>query len=84
MALREDLLANAVGFLQHPRVVGSQEADKRAFLERKGLTEAEIAEAFRRAPAASPAPHFQPAPVAQLQQQQLALQQRVTWSQARP
>ena len=49
-APREDMLANAVSFLTHDKVRGSPEAHKRAFLLQKGLTEAEIDEAFRRVP----------------------------------
>eukprot|EP00204_Picochlorum_oklahomense_P002086 CAMPEP_0118799666 /NCGR_PEP_ID=MMETSP1161-20130426/1819_1 /TAXON_ID=249345 /ORGANISM="Picochlorum oklahomensis, Strain CCMP2329" /LENGTH=351 /DNA_ID=CAMNT_0006727403 /DNA_START=15 /DNA_END=1070 /DNA_ORIENTATION=- len=41
---------NAVGFLSHPKVRASSEASKRSFLVGKGLTEAEIEEAFRRVP----------------------------------
>ncbi|GFR48938.1 hypothetical protein Agub_g10945 [Astrephomene gubernaculifera] len=67
-ALREDQVQNAVGFLSHPQVRGSTNtASKRSFLERKGLTAAEIDEAFRRvpeAPAAPPAPAPATAPAA--------------------
>jgi len=52
---REDQVTNAVGFLSHPKVRGSSDASKRAFLQRKGLSQAEIAEAFRRVPPADPA-----------------------------
>ncbi|GBF95783.1 hypothetical protein Rsub_08219 [Raphidocelis subcapitata] len=51
-ALREDQIASAVAFLTHPKVRPSPDATKRSFLERKGLTNEEIAEAFARAPAA--------------------------------
>ena len=47
---REEMVANAVAFLRHPQVAASPEHSKRAFLEKKGLTEPEIAEAFRRVP----------------------------------
>ena len=47
---REEMVANAVAFLRHPQVATSPEHSKRAFLEKKGLTEPEIAEAFRRVP----------------------------------
>ncbi|KAG2490990.1 hypothetical protein HYH03_010662 [Edaphochlamys debaryana] len=66
-ALREDQVQNAVGFLSHPQVRSSTNvASKRSFLERKGLTAAEIDEAFRRvpeAPAAAAAPAAPAAPV---------------------
>ena len=45
---REEMVANAVAFLRHPQVATSPEHSKRAFLEKKGLNEPEIAEAFRR------------------------------------
>eukprot|EP00983_Pelagomonas_calceolata_P122258 1160890-Pelagomonas_calceolata.AAC.7 len=48
--LREDMLQNAVAFLTHPKVKDSPEATKRSFLDRKGLTTAEVDEAFRRVP----------------------------------
>lgn len=48
------------------QVLGSSEEAKRSFLERKGLTAAEMAEAFRRVPAGLPvsAPVAAPAPFA--------------------
>lgn len=49
-ALREDQVQNAISFLAHPNVSPSPPATKRSFLERKGLTAAEIDEAFRRVP----------------------------------
>ncbi|GIL83340.1 hypothetical protein Vretifemale_12166 [Volvox reticuliferus] len=53
--IREDQIQNAVGFLSHPQVRSSTNtASKRSFLERKGLTAAEIDEAFRRVPEAPP------------------------------
>ena len=54
--LREDQIANAVQFLTHPKVTSSPAATKRSFLERKGLTAAEIDEAFARAPEQPPTP----------------------------
>ena len=51
-ALREDMVQNAVAFLTHAKVATSPDASKREFLEKKGLTSAEIDEAFRRAPVA--------------------------------
>ncbi|KAI3426836.1 hypothetical protein D9Q98_006783 [Chlorella vulgaris] len=51
-AVREDQVQNAMAFLSHPKVRTSAPASKREFLQRKGLTEAEIDEAFRRAPQA--------------------------------
>ncbi|KAK9806120.1 hypothetical protein WJX72_002195 [[Myrmecia] bisecta] len=53
VGLREDQVQNAVAFLSHPKVRGSSEDSKRSFLERKGLTEDEIAEGLRR-PAPQP------------------------------
>lgn len=55
-AVREDQVQNAVTFLSHPKVRESTTAIKRSFLERKGLTAAEIDEAFRRVPESSGAP----------------------------
>ncbi|EIE19534.1 hypothetical protein COCSUDRAFT_48772 [Coccomyxa subellipsoidea C-169] len=49
-SLREDQIQNAVSFLSHPKVRGSSAASKVSFLEKKGLTAAEIEEAFRRVP----------------------------------
>ena len=46
------MLANAISFLTHDKVRGSPEAHKRAFLLQKGLTDAEVDEAFRRVPQA--------------------------------
>ncbi|KAL4443228.1 hypothetical protein ABPG75_010965 [Micractinium tetrahymenae] len=63
-ALREDQLHNAVAFLSHPKVCSSSVASKREFLQRKGLTEAEIDEAFRRVPQQSAAPPAVPAAAA--------------------
>lgn len=48
--LREDQIRNAVTFLSHPKVRESSKESKHAFLERKGLTAAEIEEACRRVP----------------------------------
>ncbi len=47
--LREDLIANSVNFLLHPKVRNSPVSQKTAFLQKKGLTPAEIQEAFSRA-----------------------------------
>ncbi|GMH33406.1 hypothetical protein BSKO_01240 [Bryopsis sp. KO-2023] len=44
--LRQDQVQNAVAFLQHPKVRDSSDESKRSFLERKGLTTAEIDAAF--------------------------------------
>ena len=62
--LREDQIANAVQFLTHPKVTSSPAATKRSFLERKGLTAAEIDEAFARAPEQPLAAHATTAPTA--------------------
>ncbi|KAI9313131.1 peroxisome membrane anchor protein Pex14p, partial [Dichotomocladium elegans] len=46
--LREDLLKSAVSFLSSPNVRSAETAKKVAFLRQKGLTQAEIEEAFKR------------------------------------
>lgn len=52
--LRSDIVREAVEFLTNPRVASAPTATKRRFLtERKGLTEAEADEAFRRAQAST-------------------------------
>eukprot|EP00878_Enallax_costatus_P024627 GHUV01026301.1.p1 GENE.GHUV01026301.1~~GHUV01026301.1.p1 ORF type:complete len:217 (+),score=39.89 GHUV01026301.1:83-652(+) len=56
VALREDQIQNAVAFLSHPKVRGSAISAKRSFLEKKGLTAAEIDEAFKRVPETSTSP----------------------------
>eukprot|EP00850_Spirogloea_muscicola_P011594 SM000072S21228 [mRNA] locus=s72:412812:416911:- [translate_table: standard] len=48
--IRPDQVENAVNFLSHPKVQGSPVKYRRSFLERKGLTPAEIDEAFTRVP----------------------------------
>lgn len=48
--LREDQVQNAVKFLSHPKVRSSPVVHRRSFLEKKGLTNEEIDEAFRRVP----------------------------------
>lgn len=49
-SIRSDIVREAVEFLTNPRVASAPVATKRRFLtERKGLTEAEADEAFRRA-----------------------------------
>ncbi|WIA09958.1 hypothetical protein OEZ85_010170 [Tetradesmus obliquus] len=60
-SLREDQIQNAVAFLSHPKVRGSPVSAKRSFLGKKGLTNAEIDEAFKRVPEA-PAAAAAPAP----------------------
>ena len=50
LPLREDFIQNAVKFLSHPKVQGSPVQYRRSFLEKKGLNNAEITEAFRRVP----------------------------------
>ena len=47
-SLDEDKLEKAVAFLLHPSVRGSDDEAKRSFLQNKGLSSEEIAEAFRR------------------------------------
>ncbi|KAG0744821.1 hypothetical protein G6F57_007051 [Rhizopus arrhizus] len=46
--LREDLLKSAVSFLSSPNVQSADKNKKTAFLEKKGLTQEEIDEAFKR------------------------------------
>jgi len=48
-ALRENLITNAVEFLTDPKVQGAAEDRKKSFLKSKGMNEAEISEAIRRA-----------------------------------
>eukprot|EP00898_Chlorokybus_atmophyticus_P007236 jgi/Chlat1/7513/Chrsp61S07026 len=48
-ALREDQVANAVKFLVHPKVRDAPLAQRRSFLDKKGLTNAEIDAAISRA-----------------------------------
>ncbi|CAL4950927.1 unnamed protein product [Urochloa decumbens] len=52
--MREDYIQNAVNFLSHPKVRGSPVIHRRSFLEKKGLTNEEIDEAFRRVPDPKP------------------------------
>ncbi|PUZ57638.1 hypothetical protein GQ55_5G446900 [Panicum hallii var. hallii] len=52
--MREDYIQNAVKFLSHPKVKGSPVFHRRSFLEKKGLTNEEIDEAFRRVPDPKP------------------------------
>lgn len=52
--LNESQVQAAVTFLQHPKVVSTSAANRVAFLTKKGLTTAEIAEAFKRALPNSP------------------------------
>lgn len=47
--IREDLVATAVKFLQNPKVQQSALSQKKAFLQRKGLTTEEIETAVKRA-----------------------------------
>ncbi|KJE89490.1 hypothetical protein CAOG_00951 [Capsaspora owczarzaki ATCC 30864] len=75
-SLREDLLDTATKFLRNPKVQQAPKAKRVAFLEQKGLTAAEIDEAFRRV--GPDAPPSQPAAVGSsiqpAQQQQHAQQ----------
>ena len=57
-------VTTAVTFLENDRVRSSTEEMKRKFLEKKGLTEAEIAEAFGRVSVARPPPALHPATLA--------------------
>ncbi|CAL4964650.1 unnamed protein product [Urochloa decumbens] len=52
--MREDYIQNAINFLSHPKVRGSPVIHRRSFLEKKGLTNEEIDEAFRRVPDPKP------------------------------
>ncbi|DAZ93633.1 TPA: LOW QUALITY PROTEIN: hypothetical protein N0F65_007967 [Lagenidium giganteum] len=47
MAIRDDLVAQGVRFLQHPRVQDTPLSERLAFLEKKGLTPQEIAKALK-------------------------------------
>ena len=47
--LREDVLKSAVSFLTSPNVKSADKGKKIAFLQKKGLNQAEIDEAFKRA-----------------------------------
>jgi hypothetical protein len=47
--IREDVVASCVAFLNHPKVKGSPQESKLQFLKKKGLTQDEIDESFRRA-----------------------------------
>uniref|UniRef100_A0A7S0V2V5 Peroxisomal membrane protein PEX14 n=1 Tax=Polytomella parva TaxID=51329 RepID=A0A7S0V2V5_9CHLO len=53
-SIREDQVKNAVAFLSHPKVKSSSIEAKRSFLERKGLTTAEIEAAFQQVPQDAP------------------------------
>lgn len=46
--LREDKLKLAVSFLSSPKVQAADKSKKTAFLKQKGLTDAEVEEAYRR------------------------------------
>jgi hypothetical protein len=46
--LREDKLKLAVSFLSSPKVQAADKSKKNAFLKQKGLTDAEVEEAYRR------------------------------------
>jgi hypothetical protein len=48
--MREDYIQNAVNFLSHQKVKESPVFHRRSFLEKKGLTNEEFDEAFRRVP----------------------------------
>lgn len=48
-AIREDMIKPAVSFLSSPNVRSADREKKIAFLQKKGLTQAEITEAFKRA-----------------------------------
>mmetsp|Transcript_17360 Transcript_17360/g.23993 ORF Transcript_17360/g.23993 Transcript_17360/m.23993 type:complete len:561 (-) Transcript_17360:169-1851(-) len=50
--IREDMVQNAIGFLNHVQVRNSSDLQKRKFLVDKGLTDAEINEAYSRVSAA--------------------------------
>jgi len=52
--IREEQVQNAMKFLSHPKVRTSPIIHRRSFLEKKGLTQEEIDEAFRRVPDPSP------------------------------
>jgi peroxin-14 len=68
MAIREDIVASAISFLQDPNVVSSPIENKLSFLRSKNLTQEEIDAAFARAGSTSAGPVT--APIPQQQQQQ--------------
>ncbi|KAI8370450.1 peroxisomal membrane anchor protein conserved region-domain-containing protein [Radiomyces spectabilis] len=53
--LREDLLKSAVSFLSSPNVRSAEKSKKVAFLQKKGLNQEEISEAFKRVGDSAPA-----------------------------
>ena len=59
--VREDLVSTAASFLRNPRVSSASDHDRRVFLAKKGLTDAEIAAAFVAAGLPVPAPDAAPA-----------------------
>jgi hypothetical protein len=59
--MREELVAAAVAFLQHASVGSISPEQKAAFIREKGLTDVEVAEAFRRV--SLPVPVIAPVPV---------------------
>ncbi|TMW68938.1 hypothetical protein Poli38472_001094 [Pythium oligandrum] len=48
MAIRDELVAQGVRFLQHPKVQNTPLSERLSFLEKKGLTPQEIAQALKR------------------------------------
>ncbi|KAH6640513.1 peroxisomal membrane anchor protein conserved region-domain-containing protein [Chaetomium tenue] len=60
MAIREDLVASAVKFLQDPSVASSPVEKKVAFLQAKNLTQEEVSAALARAAAPAPAQGYAP------------------------
>lgn len=87
MAIREDIVASAVTFLQDPNVAGSSVDNKISFLRSKNLTQDEIDAAFARsgqvvgapAPSQAVAQPYYPPPQYPPQQQPYG-----SWPQAPP
>nr|CAG4646642.1 EOG090X0FQ8 [Macrothrix elegans] len=66
--LRNELVATAVKFLQNPRVAKRPRSEKELFLQKKGLTDAEIVSAFEAAGIVDPPVHYSTVQVAQLRE----------------
>jgi len=71
--IREDLVKTAVKFLENSKVQSSTEKMKKDFLIKKGLTEAEIEQAFSKVSQVvpSPSPQKMDIPLAPMQQQMI-------------
>ncbi|KAG9248746.1 peroxisomal membrane anchor protein conserved region-domain-containing protein [Calycina marina] len=83
MAIREEIVASAVTFLQDPSVTGSPLENRIAFLQSKNLTQEEVDAALARAGGESPPnyPNYAPRQVAR-QQPAYGNHQQYSWQQA--